>query len=135
MPRFVLLRHEFPAGSAREPHFDWMFENSGRLLTWVLDEPPLAPEQWGSCNARRLADHRIEYLQFEGPISDGRGHVSMLIEGTFEWFSKTESSWIASLSVRGRNETWHVTFQPAVEIDFVVNSSTRISWNLASKSN
>ncbi len=35
-------------------------------------------------DAERLADHRAEYLSYEGPVSGGRGVVSRVAMGSFE---------------------------------------------------
>ncbi len=113
MPRFVLLRHEFPAGDARASHWDLMLEHEGRLRTWALAS---LPESWrgvlggpaastGGCGggrdgtssfgpdvqAQRLPDHRLTYLHYEGPVSRGRGHVKQCDTGTYELLSEEPS--------------------------------------------
>ena len=71
--RFVILFHETPPESDRSNHFDLMFERDGALSTWAVDDLTLE-----ECErlATRLPDHRLEYLSYEGPISDNRGRVS-----------------------------------------------------------
>ena len=66
--QFVILRHELPPTSARGSHWDLMLENQGVLLTWELPNLPPGPlpasfEQLG---IRRLPEHRIDYLEYEG---------------------------------------------------------------------
>ncbi|MEX2111880.1 MAG: hypothetical protein WD845_01765, partial [Pirellulales bacterium] len=61
MPRFVILRHELPAGQARPSHWDLMFENGGTLRTWTVQCEPKLPLD---AEAQSLADHRIEYLDY-----------------------------------------------------------------------
>ena len=68
MPRFVILRHDHPRGV----HFDFMLEAGGVLKTWALPEPP-RPGVEMECEA--LGDHRLAYLDYEGPISGDRGSV------------------------------------------------------------
>lgn len=80
--RFVVLFHEFPIGHNRANHWDLMLEQGGRLLTWALPEMPAIGK---SIAARRLPDHRLEYLNYEGPVSGDRGEVSRLIAGTYAW--------------------------------------------------
>lgn len=82
MPRFVVLHHQLPDGTS---HFDWMFESepAGSLETWAVADATFAPEAVRS-NCRKLAFHRREYLDYEGPISDNRGTVSRWDQGTFE---------------------------------------------------
>jgi hypothetical protein len=80
----VLLRHDLPDGSS---HFDWLLERPGysSLLTFRvqerIDRPGPGP---GGFAATRLADHRLAYLTYEGPISDGRGSVTRVAAGSCE---------------------------------------------------
>ena len=80
MPRFVILRHECPADRPRRSHWDLMFEADGRLWTWALRDSPDSPSQ----PAERLADHRIDFLEFEGAIPGDRGSVVRWDRGTYE---------------------------------------------------
>ena len=75
MPRFVILAHDWPA-----PHFDLMLEVGGVLKSWrLLAEPmPGVPVP-----AEPNDDHRLEYLDYEGPVSGGRGVVRRVDWGTF----------------------------------------------------
>jgi hypothetical protein len=77
MPRFVLLEHDHP-----HLHWDFMLAAGGVLRTWRLDAPP-APGHLGT--ATRLSDHRLAYLDYEGPVSGGRGTVRRWERGTFDW--------------------------------------------------
>jgi hypothetical protein len=97
MPRFVLLDHDHP-----RPHLDLMLEAEGVLWTWRLGREPVEGEVQ---QAERLADHRIAYLDHEGPVSGGRGTVSRRDAGTFEWVERGASRVEVELSgqrVRGR---------------------------------
>lgn len=76
MPRFVLLAHDWPA-----PHLDLLLEAGPALRAWrLLGEPGAAPVP-----AEPNADHRLLYLDYEGPVSGGRGEVRLWDAGTFEW--------------------------------------------------
>ena len=84
--QFVILRHELPPTSARGSHWDLMLENQGVLLTWELPNLPPGPlpasfEQLG---IRRLPDHRIDYLEYEGPVSNGLGTVQRVDFGNYQ---------------------------------------------------
>lgn len=62
-----------------------MLERSGALKTWAVDAP-IVPGR--DLPARRLDDHRTAYLDYEGPVSRGRGTVRRLDRGTYvtqEW--------------------------------------------------
>lgn len=93
MPRFVLLLHDCPDGRPRATHCDLMLEVGSALRTWALAQVPHA---WSgldlndellaasdTVDADRLADHRLTYLEYEGPISGGRGHVRRLDQGSY----------------------------------------------------
>jgi hypothetical protein len=76
MPRYVILTHDHPF-----PHWDFMLEAEGVLRTWRLLAEPAARQ---SVPAERLADHRLAYLDYEGPVSGGRGSVARWDHGTYD---------------------------------------------------
>jgi hypothetical protein len=78
MPRFVLLEHCWNG-----VHWDFMLESAdGRVLhTWAIDAPVVAGDE---LPARRLADHRTAYLDYEGAVSGGRGVVRRVDRGEYE---------------------------------------------------
>ena len=82
MPRYVVLFHELPTTDARESHWDFMIERNGTLLTWAIDQ---RPKIGVVLMAERLADHRVAYLDYEGPISQNRGTVTQVDAGDFDW--------------------------------------------------
>lgn len=95
MPRFALLYHDCPPAFGKPSHWDLMLERDGALLTWSLPTLPAAwlstgdaPEDAGASDepmvATRLADHRIAYLDYEGPISGDRGVVTRHDHGEYE---------------------------------------------------
>jgi hypothetical protein len=90
MPRYVILRHETP----HRVHFDFMLELDGALKTWSLPEPP-RPGAAIECQA--LADHRLMYLDYEGPISGGRGTVARWDHGTCTIQSQSDEQWAIEL--------------------------------------
>lgn len=77
MPRFVVLQHDAPRGR----HWDFMLETQGALATWSLAE---APDAAAEIAAEALADHRREYLEYEGPVSEDRGSVTRWDRGEYE---------------------------------------------------
>lgn len=85
MPRFVVLHHHCPTGHPRASHWDFMLEADGTLRTWAL---AARPDTDSPIDAEALADHRLAYLQLEGPLSGGRGSVSRWDQGEYraeEW--------------------------------------------------
>ena len=86
MPRFAILYHETPAGGSRPPHFDFLLQSGDVLRTWALTDQPSAGQV---VEARALADHRLQYLDYEGPVSENRGTVTRWDGGMFQWLSDT----------------------------------------------
>jgi DNA polymerase Ligase (LigD) len=80
MPRFAILEHDHPA-----LHWDFLLENGDVLLTWRLSAPP-APG--ATVEAARAFDHRLLYLDYEGPVSGGRGAVTRWDGGMFKWVER-----------------------------------------------
>jgi len=76
MSRFTILRHDAPSGT----HFDFMLEAGDVLKTWSLPHPPEADVE---TSWEALADHRLAYLDYEGPISGDRGAVARWDRGTY----------------------------------------------------
>jgi hypothetical protein len=90
VPRFVILEHDGPRGL----HWDLLLETGSTLATWALGQPPDAP---GPIDAERLHDHRVGYLDYEGPVSGGRGAVRRWDTGTYEVVRKTDREWVVLL--------------------------------------
>lgn len=107
MPRFVLLYHECPSGYEKPSHWDFMLEVGEVLWTWELRE---LPAEWQSSladvvisqnsmvTARRLADHRLAYLEYEGPLTNDRGHVTRIAGGEYTFLENTVQQIIASMT-------------------------------------
>jgi hypothetical protein len=67
-----------------------MLEDGDALRTWALTGAPgSAPDEGEAVVAERLADHRLAYLDYEGPLSDDRGSVTRWDCGTFTWQQDT----------------------------------------------
>jgi hypothetical protein len=141
MPRFVLLYHKLPPGSARESHCDLMLEVGDVLRTWSF---AALPSTWRNLAdsasaheiciagtnvvvAQQLPDHRLAYLEYEGLVSEGRGHVSRLDAGTFQKIRQSTQKWAVELSgthIRGQlsleygaetGANWLLTFLAATK--------------------
>jgi hypothetical protein len=74
--RYVVLRHE----RIPQPHYDLMFETApgSTLATWRSADWPITP----TTVFVPLSDHRHEYLEYEGPVSNNRGHVRRVAAGS-----------------------------------------------------
>src|SRR5438105_2884446 len=88
MARFVILEHDHPS-----LHWDLMLEVAEVLQTWRLSAPPGE----GPVSAERSFDHRLIYLDHEGPISGGRGRVSRWDHGAFRWARQEEGAIVVEL--------------------------------------
>jgi DNA polymerase Ligase (LigD) len=77
MPRFALLIHDSPRGL----HYDFLLEAGEVLKTWALPRVPAAGDEI-ECEA--LPDHRLVYLDYEGPVSGNRGTVTRYDSGSFQ---------------------------------------------------
>lgn len=108
MPRFVLLRHQCLPNYVKPSHWDLMLEQGESLATWELRELPASWSRWldieqaatrETVSAIRLPDHRLAYLDYEGPLSEDRGEVQQADVGSYELLSQQEDS--LDLSLRG----------------------------------
>ena len=105
MPRFAILRHQPGANSTRPLHWDLMFECGDVLRTFAC---PIEPTVGHSLNIEPLNDHRLDYLDYEGPVSCDRGEVTRWDRGEFEVVEENPEHWL--LDVRGRRWNGRVRF-------------------------
>jgi len=78
--RFVILEHDHPF-----LHWDFLLQQDKVLQAWRL----LQPVRCGNwIPAERLPDHRLLYLDYEGPVSNDRGTVRRISSG---WFTVERS--------------------------------------------
>lgn len=111
MPRYVILEHDHP-----RRHWDFMLEAGPVLRTWRLLAPP---ETGRTVEAEPTFDHRLVYLDYEGPISGGRGMVSRWDWGTFTWITAEANALTVDLTghrlsgmahLRHRDAAWTFEF-------------------------
>lgn len=81
MVRFVILQHDWPT-----LHWDFLVEAGSVLRAWRLYDEPAAQRLIA---AERNADHRLMYLDYEGPVSGDRGVVSRWDWGECQWLLET----------------------------------------------
>jgi hypothetical protein len=77
--RYVVLHHT----GFDEAHFDLMIESApaGALTTWRCPRWPLASGD----ELTSLADHRCDYLDYEGLVSNNRGQVRRVAAGMCDY--------------------------------------------------
>ncbi|GEM_PF-1079592 len=85
--RFVLLEHHWEG-----VHWDLMLEQEGVLKTWRLPKNPLESP---TMVVQRLPDHRLAYLDYEGPVSKNRGYVRRIDRGAYRGQISPESVVVA----------------------------------------
>lgn len=91
--RFVILHHRHADGE----HWDLMVEQGDVLLTWRLGREPVGRSSL-PIPAKRIADHRKAYLDYEGPVSGDRGYVRRVDAGTVEFQESTSDCFILSMA-------------------------------------
>jgi len=123
MPRFVVLRHDCPPDYPRPLHWDFMLKAADTLKTWALLQEPTAEAEIA---AEALADHRLTYLDFEGPVSGGRGTVARWDQGDYRLISRSDDQWIVEL--RGGRLLGRVT------LDRMAVAANEWRWRLAAVS-
>lgn len=94
MPRFVILSHDHPF-----PHWDFLLEDGETLRSWRLRD---FPRPGLSLAAEPLQDHRKAYLDYEGPVSGGRGTVVQIDAGEYRVL-KTDATGMVLRLDNGRN--------------------------------
>lgn len=73
--RFTILEHDHPF-----LHWDLLMQQGEVLATWRLLQLP-ETKQWLA--AEKLPNHRMLYLDYEGPVSGDRGHVVRFCTGRY----------------------------------------------------
>jgi hypothetical protein len=108
----VLLRHDLADGSH---HFDWLMampsDPEGPLWGGRVALPS---DQWTAVmqwDLEVLPPHRRRFLQYEGPLSDHRGTVTRIDEGSVvvrQWSDQRIILDLAMKHCQGRVEIIHV---------------------------
>lgn len=90
--RFAVSAHDWP-----RPHFDLFLEDGDGCRTFRLDAVPTG----GTMPAEPLPPHRLVYLEYDGPVSGGRGRVARVDWGTFACVRDTGDALVLRLAGRG----------------------------------
>ncbi len=101
-----------------EPHYDLMLHHGEALATWQLTIPLSQIPDDQEIIVRKIQDHRLIYLTYQGAISGGRGEIKRLERGDFEPLIIEASYWYFILNgqqlkthyelskINSENETW-----------------------------
>jgi len=114
MPRYVILEHDWP-----EKHWDFMLETGPVLHTWKL---AAAPQPSIGIPAEKSFDHRLIYLDYEGPISGDRGSVSRWDGGTFETLIEQENRRVFRVLGKRLQGTVELVNRPETGWQFIFSS-------------
>uniref|UniRef100_A0A7C4LM24 DNA ligase D 3'-phosphoesterase domain-containing protein n=1 Tax=Schlesneria paludicola TaxID=360056 RepID=A0A7C4LM24_9PLAN len=111
--RFAILTHDHPL-----LHWDLLLECGGICRTWRLLAPP---DTLAALRAETFPDHRVFYLDYEGPVTGGRGRVSRWDGGRLVWTTARHDfirvlcqghRWNGVLTLRQIQGHWWATFAP-----------------------
>ena len=90
----VLLSHELPDATS---HVDWMIASEPRgrepLVTFRVGSRIDQMKADEGLLARRIDDHRAEFLTYQGPVSGNRGTVRRLTRGTVVTWERSGDRW------------------------------------------
>jgi hypothetical protein len=92
MPRFAVVEHDHPT-----THWDLFLEDGPELRSWRLLSHPVADSV---IPAEPTPAHRLAYLDYEGPVSGGRGSVTRFDAGEFAWVADKPSRVVVRLEGR-----------------------------------
>jgi hypothetical protein len=81
-------------------HYDLMIQRGSVLATWQLAIPPAEATAQRPIPARRIGDHRLAYLGYQGPVTGNRGSVAIADRGTCQFVSVEPSQWLVRLDGR-----------------------------------
>jgi hypothetical protein len=87
MLHWVVLQHSLPDGTS---HYDWLIEPAAGAALLSLRVP--VPLQLGTHLCERQPDHRRIYLTYEGPLTNNRGSVTRIQQGTVHHIAHTAST-------------------------------------------
>jgi hypothetical protein len=96
-----------------------MLEKEAALRTWRLMQAPGGP---GIIDAVPLAEHRLTYLDFEGPVSGNRGTVVAFDRGEYTIIDETGDSIVVSLrggKLQGQASIFHLRDSESWRFEFI----------------
>lgn len=132
--RFVVLRHEVGPQFTRHVglHCDWMFQVDDVLRTWATDPIDRFDRDF-DVNGQKLDDHRVAYLDYEGPLSGDRGSVTRILGGDCTIISEGEDRLVARLAWfrESKSESGIVICQRIMFDSESPPCETRMDWSLS----
>jgi hypothetical protein len=88
MQKFVIQEHT----TENETHWDLMLQQGEALATWQVS---IHPTEWPGKNIPcwKIFDHRLMYLEYEGPLGQNRGEVKIFTAGTYQIIKIEKNNW------------------------------------------
>jgi bifunctional non-homologous end joining protein LigD len=86
--KFVVQEHR----KGGKVHWDLMLEMGDALKTFRLELPPDELLRHKT-RAKKIFDHPLKFLTYEGSVNDGRGNVKIADAGTYHTVSEGENCW------------------------------------------
>ncbi|MHC5082442.1 MAG: DNA polymerase ligase N-terminal domain-containing protein [Planctomycetota bacterium] len=85
--QFVIQEHSTPEGV----HWDLMLQMKAVLWTWRIETPP---SEIGNkpVVAKRIFDHELRFLTYEGPVQNNTGKVRIADKGIYHKKHQAETS-------------------------------------------
>lgn len=107
MRRTVVLRH---VQDGLPDHFDWLIDqpertDEHRLITFRCEQ---LPTQARKITAAKAPDHRAVYLDYEGDLSQGRGHVTRVLRGVVTRLALTRDTIECEVDWEGHSHVRYV---------------------------
>lgn len=82
-----------------EPHYDLMIETGDSLATWRIPERDWPRFLSGErITIHRIENHRRDYLEYRGQVSDDRGTVIPVDRGTYGGVLHTDTGSVLTIS-------------------------------------
>jgi hypothetical protein len=97
-------------------HYDLMIRQGPVLATWQLWSCPAGLAEGEALPARKIHDHRLAYLDSQGPVSGGRGRVARFDRGACRLQQAHDTHWVLDFQgerLAGRYELRHSGPAPA----------------------
>ena len=105
--QFVISEHTTPD----DVHWDLMLQMDDVLWTWRLNIPP-AEIKNEPISAKRIADHPLRFLTYEGPVQNNTGHVTIADHGPYQIIEQIENALVFKSQGTILKETFSLSKTP-----------------------
>ncbi|MHC4158391.1 MAG: DNA polymerase ligase N-terminal domain-containing protein [Planctomycetota bacterium] len=84
--KFVIQEHK----KGKDIHWDLMLESDDILITYRLDKSPSEILCYPA-NAKKIFDHPLKFLIYEGPVNKRQGNVCIIEKGTYKVINQKDN--------------------------------------------